>query len=410
VVALAKAGRSAGRVVGDGGLALWGMHIQMSTTAGSESVGLFFVLWSLALLAEGLEENRFPPLFGSALVLNLACAVRYDCWLLIPLLCVLLLLGDKDRVAAVTRSVCYGLLALPFAAAWMQGNERAKGDAFAPIRYIESFHRAWVAEGVARWTSVGTGRRTFSSGPGGAVHALAAHRLVRDAGDAADLAAAPGVPVAHLGRARPDRVLRVPERGAARLRAPGAVRGDAGGAAPALRGRGLPGDGGGASAARAARLGGAALGLAVLFPLVVGVLTVDRDDQVATSLRPVSPVSTNPPAVMKVARWLKAEVAPVGGATVLDVDDQYWDLQIAFFSGLPDTRISRMRWDIFRKQLAEQRPEVLVRREGGRSRRSLTSCSREIPSPSTATAGRRFRLPEAVARLSSRRHPLEGLT
>ena len=47
-------------------------------------------------------------------------------------------------------------------------------------------------------------------------------------------------------------------------------------------------------------------------------------------------------------------------------DGTYWDLQIAFFSGLPDTRISRMRWDIFRKQLAEQRPEVLVRREGGK--------------------------------------------
>src|SRR5215813_14177078 len=137
------------------GFALWGMHIQMSTTAGSESVGLFFVLWSLALLAEGLEENRFGPLFGSALVLNLACAVRYDCWLLIPLICVLLLLGDKDKVAAITRSVCYGLLSIPFVAAWMQGNERAKGDPFAPIKYIESFHQAWVADGVARWTSVG---------------------------------------------------------------------------------------------------------------------------------------------------------------------------------------------------------------------------------------------------------------
>ena len=74
---------------------------------------------------------------------------------------------------------------------------------------------------------------------------------------------------------------------------------------------------------------------------MVGVLTVNRDDQVATSLRPVSPVSTNPPAVMKVARWLKAEVAPLGGAAALDIDAQYWDLQIAFFSGLPDTRLAR---------------------------------------------------------------------
>ena len=62
-----------------------------------------------------------------------------------------------------------------------------------------------------------------------------------------------------------------------------------------------------------------AVGLAVLFPVVLGVLTVYRDDQLATSLRPVSPVSTNPPPVMKVARWLKAEVAPVGGAAALDV-------------------------------------------------------------------------------------------
>ena len=50
-------------------------------------------------------------------------------------------------------------------------------------------------------------------------------------------------------------------------------------------------------------------------------------------------------------------------AAALDVDPQYWDLQIAFFSGLPDTRLARMRWDIFRKQVKEQRPEVLVRRE-----------------------------------------------
>src|SRR5262249_60314445 len=84
------------------GLALWGMHIQMSTTGGSESVGLFFVLWCLALFAEGVDENRFAPLFGSAMVLNLACAVRYDCWMLVPLLAVLLYLGDKGRGAAVT--------------------------------------------------------------------------------------------------------------------------------------------------------------------------------------------------------------------------------------------------------------------------------------------------------------------
>jgi hypothetical protein len=110
---------------------------------------------------------------------------------------------------------------------------------------------------------------------------------------------------------------------------------------------------------------GAALALAIAVPVTIGVLTFRRDDTVASSLRPVSPISTNPPAVMQVARWVKDEVASRGGAMALDIDDHYWDLQIAFFSGLPDTRISRLRWDIFRKQLAEQHPEVLVRREGG---------------------------------------------
>src|SRR4029453_14353137 len=344
------------------GLALWGMHIQMSTTAGSESVGLFFVLWCLALLAEGLEENRFGPLFGSALVLNLACAVRYDSWLLIPLLSVLLLLGDKDRVAAITRSVCYGLLSLPFVTAWMQGNERAKGDPFAPVKYIESFHQAWVAEGVARWTSTAYRGRNLFFWPAVALFTLSpliawfgARGMVR------------------IWRQRPEYrwliwVVLAPTayfafRGVVLLNFVPLARFAVTQVALLLPfvGVGYLATVDGRSALARRAWAGAALGVAVVFPVVVGILTVDRDDQVATSLRPVSPVSTNPPAVMKVARWLEAEVAPVGGAAVLDVDNQYWDLQIAFFSGLPDPRISRMRWDIFRKQLAEQRPGGLVR-------------------------------------------------
>ena len=48
------------------GLAVWGMHIQMSTTAGSEAMGLFLVLWVLELFSRGMEENRFGSLLASA--------------------------------------------------------------------------------------------------------------------------------------------------------------------------------------------------------------------------------------------------------------------------------------------------------------------------------------------------------
>ncbi|MGZ3480050.1 MAG: ArnT family glycosyltransferase [Myxococcaceae bacterium] len=348
------------------GFALWGMHIQMSTTAGSESVGLFFVLWSLALLAEGLEENRFPPLFGSALVLNLACAVRYDCWLLIPLICVLLLLGDRDRVAGVTRSVCYGLLALPFVAAWMQGNERAKGDPFAPLRYIESFHKGWVAEGVARWTSAGYRAQNLFFWPAVALFTLSPLiawfgargmvRVWRQRPEYRWLIWVALVPTAYFAFRSVVLLDFVPLARFAVTQVALLLP---------FVGVGYQATVEGKSPLAARAWAGAALGLAVLLPVGVGIATVNRDDQLATSLRPVSPVSTNPPAVMQVARWLKSEVAPLGRAAALDVDPQYWDLQIAFFSGLPDTRLARMRWDIFRKQVKEQRPEVLVRREGG---------------------------------------------
>src|SRR5262249_3989792 len=82
-----------------------GMPVQFSTTAGSEALALFLVLACLAYFAAAMEEGRFAPLVYSALMLNLACATRYDAWLLIPLLSVALLFGDKDRIAAITRAV-----------------------------------------------------------------------------------------------------------------------------------------------------------------------------------------------------------------------------------------------------------------------------------------------------------------
>src|SRR5258707_15269380 len=122
------------------------MHIQFSTTAASESLALFLVLCTLWLFAAGVEQGLFAPTAFSALVLHLACASRYDAWLLIPLLSGLLLFGDSDRIAAITRAVFFGLLCLPFPLIWMQGNEVALGSPFAPFHHIEDFHRAWVGE------------------------------------------------------------------------------------------------------------------------------------------------------------------------------------------------------------------------------------------------------------------------
>jgi len=347
-------------------LAVWGMHIQMSTTAGSEVMGLFLVLWVLDLFSRAIEENRFGALVGAAAVLNLACAVRYDCWLLIPLLAFLLLVGDRDRVAAVTRALSFALVSLPFPLIWMQGNERARGDPFAPLHYIESFHRSWVADGVGRYGEAGYRALNLGWWPGVALLTLS------------PLVAAFGLwGMVHVFRNDRKRrwlvwVALIPTlyftfRSTVLLNFVPLARFTVGqvalvlpfvfpGFEAALAGRSV--------LARRAWAAAAVL-LAVVTPLLLGVVTFRREDGVASSLRPVAPVSTNPQSVMQVARYLRSEVGPRGGAAVLDSDPLYWDVQIGFFGGLPEERMARQRWDNFRTRVATARPDTVIRYEGG---------------------------------------------
>ena len=348
------------------GLAVWGMHIQMSTTAGSEALGLFLVLWVLALFCRAVEENRYGSLLASAAVLNLACAVRYDCWLLAPLLVVLLLVGDKDRIAAVTRAVSFGLLSLPFPMLWMQGNERARGDAFAPMHYIESFHKTWVLDGVARWTQVGYRAQNLVFWP--AVALLTLSPLLAYFGMRG---------MVHVFRTDPKRrwlvwaalapTLYFTFRSTVLLNFVPLARFTVGQVALVLPFV-LPGfeaSMAGRAPTTRRRWAVATALVAVATPLVMTALTFRKDDGVASSLRPVTPLSTNPPAVMQVARYLRTEVLPVGGSAVIDADPEYWDLQIGFFSGLPEERLARQRWDIFRERVASAKPDTVVRHEGG---------------------------------------------
>jgi 4-amino-4-deoxy-L-arabinose transferase-like glycosyltransferase len=370
------------------GLSVWGMHIQMSTTAGSEALGLFLVLWVLALYCRGVQENRFGSLLASAAVLNLACAVRYDCWLLAPLLAVLLLLGDKDRIAAATRAISFGLVTLPFPMVWMQGNEHATGHALAPIRYINAFHLTWVQDGIARWGATGyrlqnlvfwpaTALLTLSPllayfGLRGMVHVFRTDKTQRWL---VWVAVAPTLYFTFrsavllnfvpLGRFTVGQVALV---------LPFVLPGfevSLAGRTPLVR-RGWA---------------WATVLFAVLTPLVMTAVTFRKDDTLASSLRPVTPVSTNPPAVMQVAHYLRSEVLPVGGAAVLDADPQYWDLPIGFFSGLPEERLARQRWENFRERVVSAKPDTVVRHEGGGLDRETDV---RIEGPTLYFAGRVF--------------------
>ena len=97
----------------------------------------------------------------------------------------------------------------------------------------------------------------------------------------------------------------------------------------------------------------------------MGLYTFRVDGGARELFRPVSPTSTNLQPVMRAARFVEEEVTAKGGALVLDADASYQDLQLGFFTGLPDERLVRLRWPDFRERLEQTRPEYLVRFDEG---------------------------------------------
>ncbi len=344
----------------------WGMHVQFSTTAGSEAVALFLMLCVFALYAAAFEERRFGPVFGAAVVLNLACALRYDAWLYIPLLAVLPLLWAKDRVAAITLAVAFGLLCLPFPLLWMQGNELAHGDPFYPIRFIDAFHRDHAVIETAGWRQWWFRVRSLFFWPGMAVLTLTPGVAVlgtvgmvkawRERPETRWLVLAALVPAAYytlraavlanfvpLGRFTVTQLV---------LLLPFIALGFSAWT--------------GGSSERARRwVAGGIIALAVVMPVALGLYTFREDGGAREALRPVSPTSTNLQPVMRAVRFLEEEVTAKGGALALDTDSAYQDLQLGFFTGLPEERLVRLRWPDFRERFEKTRPEYLVRFDEG---------------------------------------------
>ncbi len=129
--------------------AVWGLHVQVSTTAASEALCLWCALHACDGLARWFDGGARRWLGWAALSLSLGCAVRYDLWLWIPLLTVSVALRRGVRWAVV-----FGAGAASFPTLWMLGNWLAVGDPLAPLRYIDDFHRQWAQAELAAWGPV----------------------------------------------------------------------------------------------------------------------------------------------------------------------------------------------------------------------------------------------------------------
>jgi len=258
------------------------------------------------------------------------------------------------------------LLCLPFPLIWMQGNEIALGSPFAPIHHIEDFHRAWVGEGLARWGPVLYRLQNLLFWPGTALVTLSPmvalfgfagmwsawkqrplHRwLIWTALIPAGyftLRSAVLLNFQPLGRFTANQLA---------LLLPYVSYGFS-----VLFGR--------ASSKWRMALVALSVGSAVGIPTLLGVLASRSNDRIATSLAPIGPISKNPPAIAGVVRFIKDRAEANNAGIILDTDPHYWDMQVAFFSGLPEEKMARYRWDTFQKRLLTAQPAYLIRIDGG---------------------------------------------
>ena len=280
-------------------LAFWGMHIQFSTTAASEALSLLLFVGCLAAFA----AERW---LVAGVALTLACATRYDVWMLIPLLGVVL--ASRRRFAA---AVLFSVAALAFPIAWMIGNARLHGDPQYPAHYINAFHRSWFDENEAYW---GLWRHRalnlffwplcaiFTLTP---VVAFAGVARLRQHGWLIAVMVLPLVVFTTrstiVGDFEP----------LARFTAVSLVVLIVF-AGPVLKERGV-------------------MALAV-FTLALGLYTWRSESSWADSLRTVSPVTRQPRVVMEAAA--QARACPAGAAWIA-AHPRYYDLAAAFYAGVP---------------------------------------------------------------------------
>lgn len=126
---------------------LWPLHIQASTTAASEALSGLFMLVAVAAVARSLDTRERAVLLAGGLALTLGAAVRYDVWLWVPLLA--LVVWWRGRSFA--RAFAFGAVAASFPVAWLLGHLVDTGDLLFPIRVIDDYHRIWFRSESAIW-------------------------------------------------------------------------------------------------------------------------------------------------------------------------------------------------------------------------------------------------------------------
>jgi hypothetical protein len=303
------------------GLAIYPLHLQASTTAASEAVFLWFLLWAVALL-----DSRAMVLAG--LVMAGACAVRYDGWFYAPLTWLWLAAPLREKRVSRAAALTYVAASLAVPIFLCVGNWIDLRSPFFVLRYVQENHVAsavQAAAAIGRWTYAAycllfwPANLAWELSPpiafGGAVGVVAALREKRHR-DLLWLAAVPaaifsveGVLLRFHPLARftmPAAVLLLPYAGDGLLRVTRSLQASLRPAFAAL-----------------AVLTGAGL------PAFLAWRTLGKGDSFADTLRPLSPVSNLPPDLEGAADWIRAHAA--NRKVEVETNWLYEELPIEFY-------------------------------------------------------------------------------
>ena len=324
------------------GLALSPLHIQASTTGASEAVFLALLLGAVLTAVRG-------QWLAAALWLGAAGLARYDGWLYVPLVGGLFWMRRRDPV----RSAALCAVALVPALFWLYLNARWTGDPLAPIHHIDRDHAQLARTAIegsgalrARLSALVYWPVTICAVVTPVLGALAlwgsARTLIRRA-PGWDLVAVAWLPAAYLTF-----------RGAVLADFWPMARFTIVAAAISLV---FAHD---ALALLGRPVRALALFTAVATPIVLAALCWNRTGPMAEWARPLAPISSLPPGIGEAARWLKANT---GEKDVVLIDDSayYLDIALAFASGLPESRLLRVRWtDDVARRLPQHPPTLAV--------------------------------------------------
>lgn len=131
-------------------LALAPLHVQVSTTAATESLYLLLLLAMLDRLHEAVASRRRLDFLVAGLVGSLAAVTRYDMWLSVPFGgAAMLAFGPRDRRAWLDVAVFLSCAAvLPIA--YLVWSQKAAGDPFFFARHITRDHATLAAAARGR--------------------------------------------------------------------------------------------------------------------------------------------------------------------------------------------------------------------------------------------------------------------